>query len=372
MQRHEQNKWSAQRANDWWAARSWVCGFNFLPSSAVNFLEMWTADTFDRDTIARELKWAADFGFNAVRTNLHYLVWKHDRNGLMERFEWFLDTAFKAGLETMPVLFDDCGFGGFEPEYGPQPEPVKNIHNSRAVANPGRAAVMDRAQWPDFKRYFQDVMLSHRDDPRILLWDLYNEPGNLMIFIKAGPFAEFDHALTEHSRDLMLASFDWAREINPAHPLSVAAWRTPPAGYDAPAFDNEIDRLALEHSDVITFHAYCNRDAAEVYIDQLSKLGRPMMSTEWMARTIDSKIEDQLDLYHSRKVGCFNWGLVRGRTQTHLPWPHTLELLHGEIVHEGAWFHDLIRPDGQPYDAAEARHVSALTSQVIETNLGGL
>lgn len=364
-------KWSATKANDWWAARPWVCGFNFLPSTAVNFLEMWMADTFDRETIARELQWAADIGFNSVRTNLHYLVWKNDQEGLIERFEWFLETAAKAGLDTMPVLFDDCGFGGFEPVYGAQPEPAKNIHNGRAVANPGRAAVMDRTQWPDFKRYVQDVITRHKDDTRVLLWDLYNEPGNLMIFTELGAFAEFDHAMTEHSRDLMLATFEWTREINPAQPLTVAAWRTPPPGYDARAYDNEIDRLAIELSDVITFHAYCNRNDAEVYIDQLSEIGRPMLTTEWMARTIDSKISDQLELYHDRKVGCFNWGLVQGRTQTHLPWPHTLEELHGEVIDENAWFHDVLRPDGSPYDETETKLISGLTTPKSGTDLGG-
>ena len=48
-------RWSKDRANAWWQAQPWPVGCNFLPSSAVNFLEMWMADSFDRDTIAREL-----------------------------------------------------------------------------------------------------------------------------------------------------------------------------------------------------------------------------------------------------------------------------------------------------------------------------
>lgn len=354
-------RWSAERANEWWAGQDWVCGFNFLPSSAVNFLEMWMAESFDRDTIKRELNWAADLGYNSVRTNLHFLVWKHERAGLMERFDWFLEVASKAGLSVMPVFFDDCGFGGFEPVYGPQPDPVHGVHNSRAVASPGRAAVMDRSQWPDYRMYVQEFLTAHRNDPRILLWDLYNEPGNLMIFTPEALFAEYDHALTEHSRDLLLASFDWAREINPSQPLSVAAWRTPPAGLDGSAYENVIDQIALAHSDVISFHAYCDRPHAERVIDQLATHGRPMISTEWMARNIDSRIADQLELYHDRKVGCFNWGLVKGRTQTHLAWPQTLEKLHGDIVDESAWFHDILHPDGTPYDASETDLITMLT-----------
>jgi len=176
------HRWTASEANAWWARQDWICGVNFLPSKAVNFLEMWMQETFDRDTIARELRWASEVGFNALRVNLQFLVWKHDRDGLIERMTWFFETASSLGMTTMPVLFDDCGFGGSKPSYGPQPQPVDKIHNSRAVAPPGRAAVMERADWPDYRRYVQDIIFVFKDDSRVLLWDLYNEPGNLMIF----------------------------------------------------------------------------------------------------------------------------------------------------------------------------------------------
>ncbi len=370
MSRVNGQRWTAQEANDWWAAREWVCGFNFLPSTAVNFLEMWIEDTFDRETIKRELTWAAEAGFNAVRTNLHFLVWEKDPDGLTERFDWFLQTASSVGLSTVPVLFDDCEFGGNDPVYGAQPDPVRSIHNSRAVGSPGRKAVMNRDRWPAFREYLIGIIDSFRADQRVLLWDLYNEPGNLMIFIKLGLFAEHDHALTEHSRDLMLSSFNWAREVSPTQPLSVAAWRTPPNGYDGKAYDNEIDRLALELSDVITFHAYCDRNHAEQFINELAVHKRPMLSTEWMARTIGSTISDQLELYHDRKIGCFNWGLVKGRSQTHLPWPHTLEELHGEIIDEDAWFHDILRPDGSAYDDDEIKLIKTLTQTAGQTPTG--
>jgi len=331
---------------------------------------MWMQETFDRDTIARELRWASEVGFNALRVNLQFLVWKHDRDGLIERMTWFFETASSLGMTTMPVLFDDCGFGGSKPSYGPQPQPVDKIHNSRAVAPPGRAAVMERADWPDYRRYVQDIIFVFKDDSRVLLWDLYNEPGNLMIFTANGLYAEYDHALTEHSRDLMLAAFGWAREIAPSQPLTVAAWRTSPPGFAGPAYDNEIDRLALEYSDAITFHAYCDRAHAEQHVNLLAAQGRPMLSTEWMAPPIDSKFADQLGLYHNRKVGCFSWGLVKGRSQTYLPWPQMLEALHSDIVDENAWFHDVLWPDGRAYDEAEVKLISALTASMTGVETG--
>jgi len=235
------------------------------------------------------------------------------------------------------------------------------------VASPGRAAVMDRSQWPDFEAYIRDILAQFRDDPRILFWDLYNEPGNGMIFT-AGGYEEHDPALGEHSRDLMRATFDWAREVRPAQPLTVGAWRTAPVGSDARPFEGDTDRLALELSDIVTYHGYCARVHAEQLIDHLAPLGRPMLTTEWMARAVDSKIADQLALYHARKVGCFNWGLVKGRTQTHLSWPDVLAAQHGAPAGEDLWFHDIFRPDGTPYDPAETRLISDLTSSEPSTS----
>lgn len=329
------------------------------------------ADTFDRDGIARELGWAADLGMNSIRTNLHFLVWKHDRDGLMIRFDWLLQTAADRGLSVMPVLFDDCSFGGLEPVYGPQPDLVPGIHNSRAVASPGRAAVMDRTLWPNFRAYVEDIIRVHRDDPRVLAWDLYNEPGNRMIFPAQGGYAEHDPAMTAHSLELMERAFGWARALSPVQPLTVAAWRTPKLGHDNPAFDDPVDRRALALSDIVTFHAYCDLAHARRFAAQLAVLGRPMLTTEWMARTIDSRITDQLPFYHDNRIGAYNWGFVNGRTQTHHPWPRELEALHGYVQAPDQWFHDLLWPDGRAYDPAESAVMANLTDKKLRTTARG-
>jgi hypothetical protein len=60
------DRWSEADANAWWRARPWLCGFNFLPSTAVNFIEMWHRDSFDAATIERELGWAAGLRLQRV------------------------------------------------------------------------------------------------------------------------------------------------------------------------------------------------------------------------------------------------------------------------------------------------------------------
>ena len=52
------SKWSKEKANQWYEKNGWLLGCNYAPSTAVNQLEMWEADTFDPETIERELAWA--------------------------------------------------------------------------------------------------------------------------------------------------------------------------------------------------------------------------------------------------------------------------------------------------------------------------
>lgn len=349
-------RWTPQRAQEWWQDTGWICGFNFLPSTAVNFLEMWHEDTFDKETIRRELGWAAGFGFTALRVNLHYLVWKHDRAGLLERLDWVLETAHALGLSTVPCFFDDCGFGGAEPTYGPQPDPIPNVHNSRAVASPGRAALLDGSEWAGFEGYVRDIMRAHAADRRVLFWDLYNEPGNRMVF---GPDASDTYRpdFSARSFALMKDCFRWARAENPVQPLTVAAWVTPlPGSTDAP-YQTEIDQAALALSDIVTFHAYWDNQNVERFIAYLAEFDRPMLCTEWMARPVGSKIDDQLTVFQTRNIGCFQWGFVKGRTQTNLPWPADLVAQHGGVADRSIWFHDLVDEEGNAYDPAEAAYL---------------
>jgi len=359
------DRWSADEAQAWWDGKPWICGFNFLPSTAVNFLEMWYSDSFDPATIERELGWAGKIGFNAMRVNLHSLVWEHDRDGFLARIDHVMEIAQGAGIDTVLCLFDDCGFGGAEPVYGPQPDPVPGIHNSRAVACPGRDTVVDPTRRPVLESYLRDIVRSFANDPRVLFWDLYNEPGNRMEFVSGG-FSKYDGDLDRHSLSLMEQAFDWARRERPAQPVTVAAWTTPLPGEDAHPYQTEIDRAALRLSDIVTFHAYWKADHVARFIDDLAGLGRPMLCTEWMARAVDSRIDDQLQLFHDRKVGCFQWGLVKGRTQTHLPWPADLVKAHGGAPDRSVWFHDLLHEDGRPYAPHEVQTIAALTGRNME------
>lgn len=136
--------WSKEKANEWAKAKPWLVGANFGPSTAINQLEMWQADSFDLTTIDRELGWAEELGFNSMRVFLHNLLWEQDQKGFLDRMEKFLATADKHGIGTVFVLLDGC-WDPF-PKLGKQRDPRPHVHNSGWVQAPGADILKDPAQ----------------------------------------------------------------------------------------------------------------------------------------------------------------------------------------------------------------------------------
>ena len=75
------SRWSVEQAQAWGINTPWLRGANFNPSTAINQLEMWQAETFDPQTIDRELGWAAGIGLNCMRVYLHHVAWEADKLG---------------------------------------------------------------------------------------------------------------------------------------------------------------------------------------------------------------------------------------------------------------------------------------------------
>lgn len=332
------SRWSVEKANEWYARQPWLVGCNFIPSNAINQLEMWQPETFDPVTIDRELGWAADLGFNSVRTFLHDLAWEADPAGFKQRISEFLDIACQHGIRPMLVFFDDCW--NADARIGPQPGPRPGVHNSGWVQSPGISVVnQGPAAWERLEMYVKDILRHFAGDERILLWDLYNEPGN--------------GKNKEKSLPLVKAVFDWAREVDPSQPLTVGVW-----------FDNEpLNEFQLEASDVITFHHYWEPEKLQREIEKLKAYGRPVLCTEWMARTLGSLVSTNLPVFARERVGCFNWGLVAGKTNTIYQWKEVDAPQEFSDLENGpkVWFHDLLCRDGTPYDPTEVEVFKKLT-----------
>src|ERR1700738_117262 len=78
-------RWSEAKAESWYQQQPWLVGSNYIPSTAINQLEMWQQATFDPDQIDKELGWAEKIGMNTMRVFLHDLLWKEDPQGFRKR-----------------------------------------------------------------------------------------------------------------------------------------------------------------------------------------------------------------------------------------------------------------------------------------------
>ena len=327
-------KWSIEKANAWQKEHPWINGANFIPSTAINQLEMWQASSFDPQTIERELGWAEGLGFNTMRVYLHSLAYKQDPDGFKNRLNQYLSIATKHKIKTIFVFFDDCwNKKGF---IGKQPAPKPGIHNSGWVQDPGDPDYKETQNFPELETYFKDVMGHFRKDKRILLWDLYNEPGN--------------SGKLESSMPLLTKVFEWARQVNPDQPISVGLWR----------WDFEkLNAFQALNSDIITYHDYEAPEWHKRVLQVLKTHRRPMICTEYMARTNNSTFANTMPLLKKENIGAINWGLVSGKTNTIYAWDKPIK----DGSQPELWFHDIFWPDGRPYKQEDIEQIKKLNNK---------
>lgn len=329
-----QNRWSIKKAKNWYAQHDWMVGADFIPSTAINQLEMWQEGSFDIDTIDKELGYAESIGMNTMRVYLHSLVYKENPEGFKNRLETYLKISSKHGIKTIFVLFDDVW--DKNPKMGKQPNPKPGIHNSGWVQDPGDPASREENNFPELKIYVQDIIKTFFKDDRIVMWDLYNEPGN--------------SEKLNSSMNLLTKVFEWAREINPTQPLTAGLWTW--------SFQ-ELNAFQALNSDIITYHHYGDVVEHQQVINLLKSHGRPMICTEYMARTRNSRFSNILPLLKKENIGAINWGLVAGKSNTIYQWD--TPLASGEEPIE--WFHDVFKKDGTPYRQDEVNLIKKLTSK---------
>ncbi|MEP6845032.1 MAG: cellulase family glycosylhydrolase [Panacibacter sp.] len=310
MAQQERAVWSNAKATEWYSKQGWVRGCNFIPSSAIN-------------------------GLNAMRVFLHHVAWEVDPAGFKDRMNQYLTIADKHHIKTMFVFFDDVWDENYAA--GKQREPKPGIHNSGWIRDPGKLFYeTNPAVIATLEKYVKDILTTFKNDQRVLLWDLYNEPGN--------------SGYRSKSLFLLSGIFSWGRQINPDQPLSAGVW----------AKDlTELNSYQLANSDIITYHNYSDEKEHAEVIDTLKKYGRPLICTEYMARTRGSRFANIMPLLKENNVGAINWGFVAGKTNTMYAWDTPMP----DGAEPKVWFHDIFRKDGTPYSQEEINLIKSLTGK---------
>ena len=359
-------RWSEERAWQWHNENGWMVGTNFNPSTSINQLEFWQEDTYDPETIERELEWSAELGMNMHRVYLHNLLWDQDSIGFLERVDNYLNISESKNIKTLFVLLDDVWHP--VPKLGKQPEPIPFVHNSGWVQAPGSEILGDSSRHDELKNYVKGVISHFAYDKRVVGWDLYNEPDNVASSdpenlvnninfrgLNRGPEVKEKHI---YSLSLLKKIFMWAREVNPSQPLTVGLWKDSETWND---IDNlsAIDRFAISNSDVISFHAYGDLEETRKKIEDLEQFNRPLLCTEYLARGEQNTFQIMLPLFKEKEIAAVNWGFVAGKTNTAFPWS-SWQVEFDSLPK--IWHHDIYLPDKTPYDEKEIAFLKNILS----------
>jgi len=194
------------------------------------------------------------------------------------------------------------------------------------------------------------------NDSRVLAFDLFNEADNPNTgsygydgngrnnsFISALEATDLNPKDKATSSLILLKSVTaWARSVGPINaPITVPLWS---------GSSDAMREWILNHVDIISFHNYDLLHDLKAYISNLP-LDRPLLCMEYMARPHNSMLNPILNYMKQNKIWAFNWGLVSGKSQTIYPWDSWQQEYTKEPT---LWFHDLLYPDGRPYDNKEA------------------
>jgi len=343
-------RWTKEQIWEWYDARPWMRGCNYMSADCVNRIDQWQALHFEETfaTTEKELALAAETGFNSIRIILEYVVWKEEHDGFLERFDRYLDLCAKHGISCMVVLANDCMppktelwkmpyIGEQQYDWGYHGGKKHSQHGAHNGPAP-HFYLDDPETADDYFKMVTEMVTLYKDDPRICIWDVYNEPGNSRRGLITLPILE--------------RMFKTVRAADPSQPLTCGVFR----GDGNVKGWSPVETCALENSDIISYHFYRGFAEHVKLIKHLKEFGRPLMNTEWLGRCLHNDVFDCFPLFYLEKIACYNWGFVAGKYQTYEPWEASWNALaddpHADIDVK-QWFHDLYRANHRPYDPKE-------------------
>ena len=176
--------------------------------------------------------------------------------------------------------------------------------------------------------YTIDTLTRFSNDTRVIFWDLYNEPQCSQQVSVVLP--------------LLREIYSAALIADPRQPLTFGILPDP--------LNATLSQFELESSDIISFHNYAPLAETIEQVAELRQFNRPLICTEYMARTAGSTFHTHTVFFRNEKIGAVSWGLVAGKTQTYFPWGSP-ENATTPLV----WFHDIFNATGKPYSPYEVQ-----------------
>lgn len=258
--------WNTGFGRDW----SQIRGFNYQPSYGSNGFELW--QKFDAREIETELARGKRYfpKMNALRWWQSWDSFVRDPKRYADHFETALRIAAKFDLVVMPVLFNrwhdtTLDYGGIYMDHF--------LPGSSWIYRPNL-----------FDAYMETIVGGHKDDPRILAWDLCNEP-----YSYGMPREKMLPVIVEAETAWLKGLYARCKQLGAKAPVTVGIHPGVPL------------ELVNPFADVLSIHPYwvhndknATKEAYEAKLDAevafARKVNKPLVATECCWGSLDDAV----------------------------------------------------------------------------------
>ena len=265
-----------------------------------------------RDQILRK---ASELGLNSVRS-------------------WIGGNTVEEQIAFIRKCVDDAS------KYGLTFSPVLSFYGRYYYDN----SIPEEERLKRTEEYIRKVVGAFAKDERIAMWDIWNEPST----------AQDDETMRQ--MDWLEKMVEWCRLENPVQPItSSIIWEG--GEYDTTSTyykrRMEVERMM----DIHNIHNYRflqpeHTTPIEIIKRMKQMDGRPIVSSEVLARPVSGGLTRTLKLFAREHVNFYLWGMfVTDSRNWSVQWGHTTYDPYEPI------FHDMLYSDGTPYDYREIENL---------------
>ena len=285
-------------------------GFNYTQSDAWNDRDFW--ERYDHDIVERDMGYAQRLRLNSARIFLPYTVYRADPDRFLANVKDFVQTAWRHGVSTNPIVYFCAFFFPVEEEFQPvEGETLRPL--SKTIRTP--------ESWSEGERYFDRLYDAIGSEPGLLFWDISNEPGYTDNFVtwydeEPGYVQDFRPAVPDLQELRRKQECTWefirhfcryVKQRDPDHDIGIGnifIWET------------EASRTA-ELVDVIVFHDYSAtrarlRGVLETAIALGRKYGKPIVDNEMCCLARANPYDMAIQLHDEYGVGWYLFELMIG------------------------------------------------------------
>lgn len=288
-----------------------IRGFNYTQPNAWNDCDAWSH--YDHDIVERDMRYAQRLQLNSARIFIPYSCYRENPKEFLANVKDFIQTAWKYGISTSPIVF----FGFYASDTWDEEMKV----SAEETLPPVQRTIKEPSMWKKGEEYFDKLYEAVGQEPGLLFWDLFNEPGYTDQFVTwydeepsyVGDFRPGRPNMKElrEKQEQVWAYIrhfcKYVKEKDPDHDIGVGnifIWETEPSG-------------TAELVDVIIFHDYSAtrarlREALDMAVALGKKYNKPVLDNEMCCIGRGNPYDMAIEMHDEYGIGWYLFELMIG------------------------------------------------------------